>query len=396
MIQTFTYGSLFLEGLLSFFSPCVLPLIPLYIGYITSDIDPESSRGKSRVQTAVVTFFFILGICTVFFIAGLGAGALNSLYNAYKIQFTLFSGVLLIFLGLFSLGVIQIPFLQQERKIHFAKRGGILNAYLLGFFFSFAWSPCIGPLLASAILAAAQASSKLIGFTYIGAYALGFIVMFILIGLFTDEVLARLKKHRNIVKYAEKLGGIMVLGMGIYNLYQGNVSLNSLTSVSTAAVADTTENETAAVEETTSQTDLERYGFTLPDKDGNMINVVDYQGKTIVLNFFGTWCYYCNLELPDLQEINDTRDDVVIVLIAAPGLNGEGDVEYVENYMEEAGYDMLILYDMDYTVTNKYGITGYPTSYFVQPDGTFYGYMPGYMTMDGLTEVLDTLSAMES
>ncbi len=384
--ETLTIGGLFLEGLLSFFSPCVLPLIPLYIGYLTANVNNENNM-KRRFQTAYLTFFFILGISTVFFVAGLGASALNTFVQNYRIQFTLFSGVLLILLSFFSLGIIQIPFLEKERKItQISSNGGILNAFLLGFFFSFAWSPCIGPLLASAILAAAGASSKIVGMLYIGAYALGFIVVFILIGLFADEVLIRLKKYRSVVKYTQKIGALMILVMGCWNLWTANQQILSL---SNATVIENTETQSEPI--SSDALDIETYDFTLLDKDGNAISLSDYKGKKIIVNFFGTWCYYCNLELPHLQEIKDTNEDVVILLIAAPGLNQEGDIDYVEEYMANAGYDMQIVYDQDYSVTRKYGISGYPTTYIMQKDGNFLGYMPGYMEKEMLLEILDSM-----
>lgn len=397
-----TIPALFLEGLLSFFSPCVLPLIPLYMGYLTADLSKEDlNKSQRRVRTMVLTLFFVLGICTVFFLAGLGSSALHSLFSSHTIAFQIAGGTLLVILGLSSLGIIQIPFLEQEHRVNTAQKGkmNIFRAYLMGFFFSFAWSPCIGPLLASAILAASQAASKTEGFVMIGAYSLGFIVIFLLLGLFTEEILSALKKHRNVVKATGILGGTAVLCMGAWMLYKGNSSLARLegntmaaaVSDETAAPAEDGSSSAASAESTPASEDaldIEKYDFTLPDAEGNMVSMSDYKGRTILVNFFGTWCQYCNLELPDLQQVNDTRDDVKVLLIAYPGFNGEGDPDYVEQYMKDNGYSMDILYDMDGKVTSMYGISGYPTSYIMKPDGTFLGYMPGYMEKDLMEQAL--------
>lgn len=397
-----TVPALFLEGLLSFFSPCVLPLIPLYMGYLTADLSKEDfSKGQRRIRTMVLTLFFVLGICTVFFLAGLGSSALHSLFREHTIAFQLAGGTLLVILGLSSLGVIQIPFLEREHRVNTTQKGkmNILRAYLMGFFFSFAWSPCIGPLLASAILAASQAAARAQGFLMIGAYSLGFIVIFLLLGLFTEEILAILKKHQNAVKVTGILGGTAVICMGAWMLYKGNSALARLEgSMETAAVSEETalpEQDAASPSASAESTppeedalDIEKYDFTLPDADGNMVSMSDYKGKTILVNFFGTWCQYCNLELPDLQEVNDTRDDVKVLLIAYPGSNGEGDVDYVEQYMKDNGYSMDILYDNDGRVTSMYRISGYPTTYIMKPDGTFLGYMPGYMEKDLMEKAL--------
>lgn len=378
-------GALFLEGLLSFFSPCVLPLVPLYIGYLTSGIDTNLSKAKARIQTTVRTFFFVLGISTVFFLAGLGSSALRYFFQKNTIFFSIIGGFLLILFGLFSLGIIDIPFLQREHRIVSFKqnKNGIIRSYLLGFFFSFAWSPCVGPLLASAILKSASAESALIGWIYIGCYTMGFIIIFILLGLFTEEVLMLLKKNTNIVRYTKIIGGIVVLCMGIYMLNTGFTSIKAL--------ENRTSDNTTVVENTNDEnlTDIEKYSFTLKDSHGNDVTLSDYKGKTVVLNFFATWCTYCKMELPSLEEINNTRDDIVIFLVATPDIGNEGSKEYIESFMEENGYSMTVLYDETGEVVSKYNVSGLPTSFFFKPDGSVLGYVPGYVEESSLISILE-------
>ena len=378
-------GALFLEGLLSFFSPCVLPLVPLYIGYLTSGIDTNLSKAKARIQTTVRTLFFVLGISTVFFLAGLGSSTLRYFFQKNTIFFSIIGGFLLILFGLFSLGIIDIPFLQREHRIVSFKqnKNGIIRSYLLGFFFSFAWSPCVGPLLASAILKSASAESALIGWIYIGCYTLGFIIIFILLGLFTEEVLMLLKKNTNIVRYTKIIGGIVVLYMGIYMLNTGFTSIKALenrTSDNTTVVKNTNDENL---------TDIEKYSFTLKDSHGNDVTLSEYKGKTVVLNFFATWCTYCKMELPSLEEINNTRDDIVIFLVATPDIGNEGSKEYIESFMEENGYSMTVLYDETGEVVSKYNVSGLPTSFFFKPDGSVLGYVPGYVEESNLIGILE-------
>lgn len=375
--------ALFLEGLLSFFSPCVLPLVPLYIGYLTSDLKVNEKQSKLRIETMIRTFFFVLGISTVFFLVGLGSSALRVFFTKHSIIFTLVGGFLLILFGLFSLGIIEVPLLQKEyRLVSFkSQKNKYLNAYLLGFFFSFAWSPCIGPLLASALVKSASAATATIGWLYIGAYTLGFIVVFILVGLFTEEVLVILKKHNNIVRYTKIIGGVVVLGMGIYMLYTGFQSIEALEKSSDTVISETQSDEDL--------TDIEKYSFTLKDGDGNEVTLSDYKGKTVILNFFATWCTYCKQELPTLEEIHQTRDDVVVLLVAAPNVGNEGDQEYIENFMKENGYTMTVLYDESSQVVNAYNVTGLPTSFFFKEDGNVLGYAPGYVEESTLSEILE-------
>ena len=378
-------SALFLEGLLSFFSPCVLPLVPLYIGYLTSGIDTNLSKAKVRIQTTVRTLFFVLGISTVFFLAGLGSSALRYFFQKNTIFFSIIGGFLLILFGLFSLRIIDIPFLQKEHRIISFKqnKNGIIRSYLLGFFFSFAWSPCVGPLLASAMLKSASAESALIGWLYIGCYTLGFIIIFILLGLFTEEALMLLKKHTNIVRYTKIIGGIVVLCMGIYMLNTGFTSIKAL--------ENKTSDNTTAVENSNDEnlTDIEKYSFTLKDNKGNDVTLSEYKGKTVVLNFFATWCTYCKMELPSLEEINSTRDDIVIFLVATPDIGNEGSKEYIESFMEENGYSMTVLYDETGEVVSKYNVSGLPTSFFFKPDGSVLGYVPGYVEESSLISILE-------
>lgn len=378
-------SALFLEGLLSFFSPCVLPLVPLYIGYLTSGIDTNLSKAKVRIQTTVRTLFFVLGISTIFFLAGLGSSALRYFFQKNTIFFSIIGGFLLILFGLFSLGIIDIPFLQREHRIISFKqnKNGIIRSYLLGFFFSFAWSPCVGPLLASAMLKSASAESALIGWLYIGCYTLGFIIIFILLGLFTEEVLMLLKKHTNIVRYTKIIGGIVVLCMGIYMLNTGFTSIKAL--------ENKTSDNTTVIENSNDEnlTDIEKYSFTLKDNKGNDVTLSEYKGKTVVLNFFATWCTYCKMELPSLEEINSTRDDIVIFLVATPNIGNEGSKEYIESFMEENGYSMTVLYDETGEVVSKYNVSGLPTSFFFKPDGSVLGYVPGYVEESSLISILE-------
>ncbi|MBR2824946.1 MAG: redoxin domain-containing protein [Solobacterium sp.] len=378
---------LFLEGLLSFFSPCVLPLVPLYIGYLTQGLDMNEDKNKLRKKTVFLTFFFVLGICTVFFIAGLGSSALRSVFEKNKLWFQLIGGIVLVLFGLFSLGWIRIPFLEKERRLPFKMKGNMnyLNAYLLGFFFSFAWSPCIGPLLASAMMVASSASTPGLSILYMLAYTLGFIFVFILIGLFTEEVMGFIKKHASIVRHTKLVGGAVVLGMGIYMLNQGVTTIRSLQSLTSQPIAENGQAEVVAED---NLTDIEKYDVTLTDYDGNKVQLSSYKGKTTMVMFFGTWCHYCNQELPHLQEIQNEDTSVKIVLIAQPNVGTEGDKEYIHNFLSEKGYSMEVLYDENGQATMTYGIAGYPTTFIFKEDGNVFGYVPGYASKESLVDAI--------
>ena len=381
-------GSLFVEGLLSFFSPCVLPIVPLYIGYLTKDckkIDENGNVSYSRKKTFLLTVSFILGILFVYVLAGLSTGLIHDFFTNHDMLFQLAGGIVLVFLGLVNLHIIRIPFLENthQKMMKLDQSMTCLKAWSLGFFFSFAWSPCTGPLLAQAIVLASGAESKLLGWIYILCYAIGFVCIFLLLGLFTEEILNLLKKYRNVVKYTSVISGILVIGCGCYMLYGAYQKYQATQTTVEKSVEETTENET---DDTLYIEDL---NFTLKDADGNTHSLTDYKGKTIIVNFFGTWCYYCNQEFPTLKEIQDTDENTKVLMIAAPGVNGEGDISYITNYMEEAGYEFDILFDTDLSVTNAFSVSGYPCSFIIQPDGQYLGYIPGYIEHDQLLEIIE-------
>lgn len=391
--ENLSYFGVFLEGLLSFLSPCVLPLIPLYVGYLSKDADENPGRKTMLVHT----FFFVLGIGTVFAIAAIGISFLQTFISKYQLPMEILGGVLLIAAGLISLGVIRIPALERTYRHSSLKSGGNLGAYLLGFFFSFAWTPCVGPLLASALVLAANADSHLQGLLYIVCYAAGFLLLFILLGLFTDEMLRLLKKYRNVTLAVGKIGGAIVLAMGVYMLVDANRGIAQKTQApvqetAPAAAEEKAEEENngalAAAATADTRSDIEKYDFSLSDGAGNEVQLSSLKGKTVILNFFATWCYYCNQELPDFQKIYENDPDVAVLLVDMPGVSGEGDQEYVKKYMADAGYTMPVLFDVTGKVHSLYGVSGFPTTYIIQPDGNFLGYMPGYMEPSVLEKAL--------
>ena len=327
----------------------------------------------------------------------LGSFAFGMFIQNHARLFQMFGGMFLILFGLHAAGLIQIPALEKEHRIERMQNGpmNLLQAFLMGFFFSFAWTPCNGPLLASAIVMASTSASRMTGMLYIASFCAGFILMFLLIGLFTEEALAFLGRHRDVVKYTQKLGGALIICMGSYMLWQTAREINQIEQAVNTASAGSQPQQGGASSVQAEGTDLEKYGFTLPDKDNNPVNIKDYSGKTIVVTFFGTWCHYCNELLPDLETVNNTREDVQIVLVATPNLGSEGNVEYIEKYMADKGYDMQIVYDSTYEMTQFYGVSGYPTTFIYQPDETMFGYVPGYITAETLNEYLDRAASNE-
>lgn len=208
----------FIEGIVSFASPCVLPLLPIYISILSNSSMQSIKEGDVKFRNTSLfknTIFFVLGISVTFFILGSSISFINKTFATNKDMISFFGGILIMIMGFFYMGVLKIPFLQREKRINMeTKDMKPLTAFLLGFTFSFGWTPCIGPILASVLVMASGSASLFAGNLLIVVYTLGFIVPFILIAAFYNrlfKVVDKAKKHMNTIK---KIGGIILILSG--------------------------------------------------------------------------------------------------------------------------------------------------------------------------------------
>jgi len=189
----------FAAGVISFLSPCVLPLVPGYVSYIAGDSyqasPAEVNRGISRLPALGLSSCFILGFSTVFILLGAGATLLGQLLLAYSYELNLVGGAIVIAFGLFMLGVPSLSLMNREFRFHSTMPGGRpLSAYLLGLAFAFGWTPCIGPILGAILTVSAASVHVSDGVALLSIYSLGLGIPFLLTALFTDSLVSRLKK----------------------------------------------------------------------------------------------------------------------------------------------------------------------------------------------------------
>lgn len=215
-------GTVFVQGILSFFSPCVVPLLPVYMGYLAGGAAQEDENGAVRwpkKRMLVNTLFFVLGVSFVFFALGAGITALGGVFSGSRIWIARLSGAMIILLGLWQLGVFRRPAaMDRERRIPLDPSKLAMNplsALLLGFTFSFAWTPCVGPALSSVLLMAASSDSAARGYLLIGLYTLGFVLPFLVLGFFTGEALNFFRAHRKAMRNTVKAGAVLLIAMGV-------------------------------------------------------------------------------------------------------------------------------------------------------------------------------------
>jgi cytochrome c-type biogenesis protein len=213
-------AAVFVQGILSFLSPCVLPLLPVYMGYLSGGtLSNDIKQGFELKRVLVNTLFFVLGISFVFFLLGLGATQLSSLFVSHKRALTIIGGFLIMAFGLIQVFLYgKTVLISREHRVHFdisKLTASPITALVLGLTFSFAWTPCIGPVLSGVLVMAASAGTQAQGFLLIGLYTLGFILPFLAVGLFTSELLNFFNAHRNVMKYTVTVGGVLMIAIGI-------------------------------------------------------------------------------------------------------------------------------------------------------------------------------------
>ncbi len=203
-------------GVLSFLSPCVLPIVPPYIAYMGGITVAEARGGAARGRALLPALFFVLGLSTVFLFLGFTASWIGQVFLTNQVLFSRVAGVVVTVFGLHFLGVIRIPLLYREARIDVGDRGGsALGAYVLGLAFAFGWTPCIGPILGAILSLAASEASVTRGTMLLGAYAAGLGLPFLLVAAYLDRatgLLNRMKRHMGTI---ERVMGLLLVGVGV-------------------------------------------------------------------------------------------------------------------------------------------------------------------------------------
>ncbi|MBK0400655.1 cytochrome c biogenesis protein CcdA [Limibaculum sp. M0105] len=212
----------FIGGLISFLSPCVLPLAPPYLAYLggttLDQISGESGETDAALRRRVflAALCFVLGLGTVFVLLGMGASAVGQALLSYKTELARVSGALIIVLGAHFLGLIRIPFLNREARFGGPAEAGSLGAsYLIGIAFAFGWTPCIGPILAAILTLAAQQDTLGAGTALLAVYAAGLGVPFLVAALFVGPFLRWAKGVRRHMGLIEKAMGALLVVVGL-------------------------------------------------------------------------------------------------------------------------------------------------------------------------------------
>jgi cytochrome c-type biogenesis protein len=211
-----TIAAALAAGMLSFLSPCVLPLVPPYLIYLTGTslerfADAETKPRAGR-QTIAAALLFVLGFTTVFVALGASASAIGGVVRAYSGELAILAGVAIIVMGLHFLGLTPIALLMRQKRFEVAKPVGLWGAYLMGLAFALGWTPCIGPILAAILAVAASEQTVAKGAGMLAVYSLGLGIPFIAAALAVEPFAAFLVRFRAYIGLVEKaMGGLLVL-----------------------------------------------------------------------------------------------------------------------------------------------------------------------------------------
>lgn len=204
----------FLAGLLSFLSPCVLPLVPSYIGFLTGMTLPEMT-GRRRIAL-LHAVLFVAGFSLIFILLGASATALGGALKYYQAWIARVGGVLVILFGLLCLGVVKAGFLEQERRLQLQhKPVGYLGSVLVGMAFGAGWTPCIGPVLGAILSLAATSDSVPRGMLLLGAYSAGLAVPFLLAAVAVESFLEWFQRFRRYLPWVMRVSGVLLIFVGI-------------------------------------------------------------------------------------------------------------------------------------------------------------------------------------
>lgn len=205
-------------GLVSFFSPCVLPLIPVYVGYMTGSVSGGDGRSQRLVALRHAALF-VLGFGVAFVALGAAAGALGRLLYPALPYITRAAGVVLILFGLQMLGLLRVSALAADRRVDLGRRQqGLWRSLLMGLAFAVGWSPCVGPVLSAILIMAADTQTGLQGALLLGGYTIGLGLPFMLAGVLVGELRQLFSKAGRVLAVTTKLGGALVLLMGFLML----------------------------------------------------------------------------------------------------------------------------------------------------------------------------------
>ena len=395
-----------LEGLMTFISPCVLPMIPVYVLYFTG-----AAVGRQTKRTLARALCFVLGFTALFVLLGVFAGSLGALLVQHQRAVNLICGLVMIVFGLYYAGVLHIGLLDRTVKPDVRMQmKSYASCMLLGAVFAVGWTPCTGPLLGSAMMMAASRGSMLAGAVLLACYSLGLGLPFVLCALLIDRLkgaFAVIKRHYRAIN---RVCGVFLIAVGLA-MVTGLYSRFSLMLQSAAqsgvpgigqASEPTAEPTIQPTAEPTAAPDKQAEvmgpvkrnmaaDFTCYDDAGNAVTLNGMRGKPVVVNFFASWCGPCKMEMPYFDACYAEYGDQVTFMMVNLCAFGNDTKENGKLMVENGGWTFPVYFDTDGDAAIRYAIRSMPTTIFVSADGELKGRHTGMMDRETLEKTVQAM-----
>ncbi len=363
----------FLAGLLSFLSPCVLPLVPGYVSLISGVSIDHLKGGDSRTNTrrAVIlnSIAFNIGLSMIFLSLGVLAGLLGKTVTANP-WFRIIGGIVIIGFGLQLIGLLKIGALYKDTRIFSQQKPrGMLGSMTLGMAFAAGWTPCIGPILGGIIGLAATSGNWKAGLFLSCFYAAGLSVPFLLTGLGINQFLGFYTKFRKHLHKVEVVSGVMLITIGLLIATNKVAIINQwlVSRLPNPEAAINLEGTEAAVlpplegDRVVAAPDIE-----LKNTAGETVRLKDLRGRVVFLNFWATWCVPCRTEIPEINAMFRDLESQGLTVVGASWNDSASDIE---EFRKEIPVDYPILLDAE-TVGDQFGgVQSFPTTFIIDRQG---------------------------
>ena len=393
-------GIAVLAGFLSFVSPCVLPIVPGYLTFITGmsfdELTSQQNRSQLVLNAITKSLPFVLGFSLVFISLGASASAIGGVLRENLGLMKQIAGVGIIVLGLHLAGLLPIPALLRDRRLSGEPTSpGMGRAFVAGIFFAFGWTPCVGPILAGILALAATAETLTRGVLLLAAYSLGLGIPFVLSAAFLNAFLSFFKGMKGYLRQLEVASGALLIFVGGLIFTDSMGWLASKFTFLNAEELLTLENAPSVVEpkEAVAEPPKTAYGsydFVLTSIDGGSVKLSDYQGKVVLVNFWATWCGPCVVETPSLVRIYHKYRDRGFQVI---GVAMQSEEDNVKNFVEKYRVPYAIARDTTSEVGLRYQVFALPSSFLFTADGKVQKTFMGFVEEERLERELEKLFA---
>lgn len=368
----------FAAGLLSCASACVLPLLPAYVGYLGGvGVDHDGAPGAKSLRVIGRAALFVAGFGSAFVGMGALAGLVGAGVLAYRPLLARVAGAVLVVMGVALLG--GVPWLMRERRLHFAHRlpRTPWAAYLIGLAFAVGWTPCVGPILAAVLLAAANRATAAQGALLLAAYALGMGLPFLGAAVFLSPVTKLIGRVRGAYPILSGAAAVLLIAMGALTLTDQLTLLNPyFPAFASAASADSLGRlSVAGPDEPVNRPEP---AVTVRDLNGDLLSISSLRGHPVVVNFWATWCDPCRAELPVLSEAARSHSDQGVTLVA---IDYRESPQAVKQFWSDLGLAGVPYLDPAGDAAGRFGVGlhsgGLPVTVFIDRKGVVRSYVLG-------------------